>query len=36
LQGDFAGHGIAFVDPDAILGLVKRDLSDEADEVLNG
>jgi predicted acylesterase/phospholipase RssA len=34
LQNDFARHSIAFVDPDASLGSIKRDLLDEADEVL--
>lgn len=33
LQRDFARHDIAFTDPDAHLGTVKRDLLDEASEV---
>lgn len=34
LQSDFARHSIAFVDPDTGLDNFKRDLLDEADEVL--
>ncbi len=33
LQTDFARHSVAFVDPEADLGNVKRDLLDEASEV---
>lgn len=33
LQNDFARHSVAFVDPEADLGNVKRDLLDEASEV---
>jgi predicted acylesterase/phospholipase RssA len=34
LQNDFARHSIAFVDPDSSLGKFKRDMLDEADEVM--
>jgi len=34
LQHDFARHGIVFADPESGLGHIKRDLLDEADEVL--
>lgn len=34
LQSDFARHSIAFVDPDVSIGSIKRDLLDEADEVM--
>jgi len=33
LQKDFARHSIAFVDPEADLGTIKRDLLDEASEI---
>lgn len=33
LQTDFARHSVAFVDPEADLGAIKRDLLDEASEV---
>ena len=34
LQRDFGRHGILFADPDTNLGSIKRDLLDEADEVM--